>query len=72
MKHAETWEAGMANIEFKTITERKLSAKHYGPPRTPAGVSKEVPAPCRDALGTVTADGIDTGRTGRGSSAQPW
>lgn len=49
-------------MEFKTITERKLSAKHYGPPRTPAGVGKEVPAPRRDALGTVTADGTGTGR----------
>lgn len=52
-------------MEFKTITERKLSAKHYGSPRTPAGVSKEVPAPCRGALGTVTADGRGTGRDGK-------
>lgn len=27
MKHAETWEAGMANREFKTIREKKLVCK---------------------------------------------
>lgn len=55
MKHTETWEAGMANREFRTITERKLVCKALRTPSNAPRVSREIPVHCRKALGMVSA-----------------